>query len=233
MPPDWEYSPVIVTEIGEVRVLVADDHPAIRRGMVEVVTGCPGFRVVAEAGSADEALSAAEREKPHVAITDLGMPGAQGLDLIRRLRELHPQVALLVFSQHREEDTGLACLKAGASGYLNKGAAVEEIRVALRTVAEGRRYLSPALTDALVGGADLSAEPPPHHGLSERELQVLVGLARGLRVAELASSLGINPKTVHTYRARVFDKLRVRTNVDLVLYAVEHDLLPKGRASTG
>lgn len=228
-----EYSLAIVTKPSEVRVLVADDHPAIRRGMVGVVNGCPGFRVVAEAGTADEALAAAERDTLHLVITDLGMPGSQGLGLIKALRKRHPELPLLVFSQHREEDTGLACLKAGASGYLNKGASVEEIQVAVRTVAEGRRYLSPALTELLVQGADIAEEPPPHHGLSQRELEVLVGLARGQRVAEIAASLGINPKTVHTYRARIFDKLHVRNNVDLVLYAVENDLLPKDRARTG
>ena len=220
-------------EVTEVRVLVADDHPAIRRGMADVVSSCPGFRVVAEAGSADEALSAAQRETLDMAITDLGMPGAHGLELVRRLHKRYPRVALLVFSQHREEDVGLACLRAGASGFLNKGASVEEIRLALTTVADGRRYLSPALMEALVEG--VGEEPPPAHhlGLSERELEVLVGLARGQRVTQIASSLGINPKTVHTYRARIFDKLRVRTNVDLALYAVENGLLPKGRVGTG
>lgn len=213
------------------RVLVADDHPAIRRGMIDVVDGCPGFRVVAEAGSAEEALSAAARERPHVAMTDLGMPGANGLDLVRKLHKRHPEVAVLVFSQHHEEDIGLPCLKAGASGFLNKGATVEEIRLALGTVADGRRYLSPALLEVLVKGA--ADDSPPHHGLSERELEVLIGLARGERIPEIASALGISPKTVHTYRGRVFDKLRVRSNVDLVLYAVEHGLLRKGRARTG
>jgi DNA-binding NarL/FixJ family response regulator len=163
-------------------------------------------------------------------VTDLGMPGSQGLELLRTLRRKHPELRLLVFSQHREEETGLACLKAGADGFLNKGASVEEIQIALRTVAGGRRYLSSALMETLVESAPL---PPPHHGLSERELAVLCGLADGQRIGAIAEGLGINPKTVHTYRSRIMSKLGARTNVDLVLYAVEHDLLQKGRASAG
>lgn len=213
----------------EIRVLVADDHPTIRRGMVSVINTCPGFRVVAEAGSADEVVAAVASESPRVAVIDLGMPGVRGVELVQRLRGRHPELAILVFSQHREEDMGIACLKAGATGYLNKSAPVDEIVLALRTVAEGRRYISPALAEALVDVAPLADDRPPHESLSERELEVLHGLARGRRLGEIAADLGINAKTVHTYRTRVLSKLGVRSTVDIVLYAAEHRLLDFSR----
>lgn len=209
----------------EIRVLVADDHPAIRHGMVDVVNARPGLKVVAEAGSAEEVLAAAREHALDLAVLDLGMPGATGTSLVRALREAYPKLGILVFSQHREEDVGIACLKAGANGYLNKSAAVEEIGVALTTVAQGRRYLSPALAELLVAGAPQPGDRPPHEMLSAREREVLHGLAHGRRLAEIAETLGINVKTVHTYRTRVLNKLGVRTNVELVLYAVEHRLL--------
>ncbi len=217
----------------EIRVLVADDHPAIRHGMAGVINARLGFRVVAEAGTAAEVLTAAKEHAPQIAVIDLGMPGVRGLDLVRALRDGHPGLGILVFSQHREEDMGIACLKAGANGYLNKSAPVDEIAVALTTVAEGRRYLSPAMAELLVEGAPLPDDRPPHEMLSEREKEVLYGLARGRRLAEIADNLGINVKTVHTYRTRVLNKLRVRTNVELVLYAAEHRLLGWSRDKAG
>lgn len=206
-------------------MVVADDFPAIRRGVVSMITSASDFRVVGEAGSVDEAIEVVRREKPDLATVDLGMPGARGVELVRTLREEHPKLGLLVFSQHREEDVGVACLKAGANGFLAKDAPLEELVKALRMVAAGQRYLSPRLLETLVASAPLPSDEPPHASLSRRELEVLCGLAAGERVADIADSLGIQAKTVHTYRKRILEKLKVRTTIDLVLYAVEHRLL--------
>jgi DNA-binding NarL/FixJ family response regulator len=207
------------------RVVVADDFPAIRRGVAAILESTQEFQVVGEAGTADETLEVLAREEPELAVIDLGMPGVRGLDLLRSMRAAHPDLAVLVFSEHREEEVGLACLKAGANGFLNKSASVDELVDALKTVASGRRYLSSELLETLVEGAPLPDDKPPHHALSDRELDVLCRLARGQRITEIAAELGIHAKTVHTYRTRIFGKLGVRTNVDLVLYAVEHRLL--------
>ncbi len=220
-----------------IRAVVADDFPAVRHGVVTVIASSPDLEVVGEAGSAEEAIAVIAKEQPDVAVLDLGMPGVRGLELLRELRARHPKLGMLVFSMHREEDVALACLKAGATGFLNKSVPVEELRRAVRTVSEGRRYLSDALTETLVEGMPLPIVAPPHTALSQRELDVLCRLARSQRVTEIASDLGISAKTVHTYRTRILQKLGVRTNVDLVLYAIEHRLLgwpphEEGRART-
>lgn len=214
-----------------IRVIVADDHPAIRRGVVSILSEMPGCLVVGEAGSADEVLGIVGREAADVLMLDLGMPGARGFDLVRAVRRVHPRLGILVFSMQREEEFAMAALKAGASGFLSKTAAPDELRSALRTIASGRRYISAAMIEALVESAVVPEELPPHHALSERELEVLCLLAQGSRMAEIAERLGISAKTVHTYRTRIVQKLGVRTNVDLALYAVAHNLIGSVDAS--
>jgi DNA-binding NarL/FixJ family response regulator len=209
----------------KIRVLVADDFPTLRRGVVTVIAADAGMQVVAEAGSADEVLAGVAREAPDALVLDLGMPGVRGLDLVKELRARHPSLGILVFSMHREDEVGLSALKAGASGFLNKGAPPEELRLAVHTVAAGRRYLSPALTEALVESAQVREQEPPHLSLSERELDVLCRIGRGQKMGDIANELGISAKTVHTYRTRILQKLDVRSNVELVLYAVQHHLL--------
>lgn len=221
-----------MTTSRELRVVVADDFPAIRRGVVSMVAGASGFRVVGEAGSVDEAIEVVRRESPDLATVDLGMPGARGVELVRTLRQEHPKLGILVFSQHREQDVGLACLKAGANGFLAKDAPLEELLKALRTVADGKRYVSAFLLETLVDSASLPSDEPPHVALSRRELEVLYRVAAGERLVDIAEALGIQTKTVHTYRKRILEKLGVRTTVDLMLYAVEHRLLGWPRAGT-
>lgn len=206
-------------------MVVADDFPAVRRGVISVIGAVPRVRVVAEAGSADELSAAIARERPHLAVLDLGMPGMRGTDLLRELRKSHPTVGLLVFTMQREEEAALRCLKSGASGFLHKSAPTEELVRAVHTIADGRRYLSPTLLETLVADAPLPIEEPPHASLSERELDVMLRLANGERVGEIAADLGISAKTVHTYRMRILTKLDAQTNVDIVLYAVRHRLL--------
>ena len=209
----------------EIRVVVADDFPALRRGVIGLIEREPGVVIVGEAGDAASVMEVVGRTAPHVVLLDLGMPGVRGLELVRALRAQHPRSAVLVFTMHREEDLALPCLKAGASGFINKTSSEAELRLAVRTAAEGRRYLSAAMAERLVDGAPLPVQTPPHHALSERELDVLCRIARGAKPADMAATLGISVKTVHTYRARILEKLGARSNVDLVLYAVEHRLL--------
>jgi two-component system, NarL family, invasion response regulator UvrY len=213
-----------------IRVVVADDWPALRRGVVAMLTRDDAILVVAEAASADEVLESVEREKPDVLMLDLGMPGVRGLELVRTVRDRYPTLGLLVFTMHREDEMALAALKAGASGFLNKAASEAEVRHAVRTVAGGRRYLSETMTERLVEETTLPASGAPHESLSDRELDVLCRIAEGAKPGEIATELGISVKTVHTYRMRILEKLKLRTNVDLVLYAVEHRLLgfPQG-----
>lgn len=208
-----------------IRVLVADDFPALRRGVVGTLEKTDGFEVAAEAGSATETLERARATRPDVIVLDLGMPGVRGLGRLCELRSEHPSAGILIFTMHTEDEAAIPCLKAGARGFLEKQASTGEIRLALRTVAEGRRYLSDTLAEHIVDELPLREQEPPYASLSDREVDVLQRIAAGEKPGEIADTLGISAKTVQTYRARILDKLGLRTTADLVRYAVEHRLL--------
>lgn len=208
-----------------IRVLVADDFPALRRGIVNTLERSEGFTVIGEAGTSSETLERASATSPDVIVLDLGMPGVRGLELLQQLRVRQPGAAVLVFTMHAEDEVAIGCLKAGAAGFLEKQASTDEICAAVRTVAAGRRYLSPTLAEHIVNELPLREEPPAYTTLSDREIDVLQRIAEGQKPAEIASALGISSKTVQTYRARILDKLALRTTADLVRYAVENRLL--------
>lgn len=215
----------MTNETRPIRILVADDYPVIRRGLVTIFASHPMLTVVAEAGDASEVLAAMERASVDVVVLDLGMPGVRGLELVRELRREYPDLGILVYTMQREEDLALPCLRAGANGFLHKTAPDVELVRAVQAAAEGLRYLSRALTERAVAEMSMPSEAPPHQHLSNRELHVLCMLAEGKRPSEIGRRLGIAAKTVHTYRSRILDKLGVRTTVDLVLYVAEHNLL--------
>jgi DNA-binding NarL/FixJ family response regulator len=206
-------------------VVVADDFPALRRGLIQVLERQDDLRVAGEAGTGPETMELVRRVEPDLLVLDLGMPGVRGYELLRELRAEHPDMAILVFTMQPEDEAAIPALKAGARGFLSKQASADEIVLALRTVAEGRRYLSESLTELMVDSMPIREEAPPHASLSDRELDVLQRVANGEKPAEIAEHLGISAKTVQTYRGRILDKLDLRTTADLVRYALEHRLL--------
>jgi two-component system, NarL family, invasion response regulator UvrY len=208
-----------------IRVLIGDDHPVVRRGLRQILADEKDLTVAGEAADADEVMRQVSGGDWGVVVLDLSMPGNRNLDLLRRLKTEQPEVPVLVLSIHPEEQYALRCLKAGAGGYLNKQSAPEHLVEAVRTVASGRRYLSPTLTERLVSDAPSVGERLPHERLSERERQVFLGIASGKTVGELAEELGISVKTVSTYRTRLLDKLGLRTNSEMTRYAFEHGLV--------
>jgi two-component system, NarL family, invasion response regulator UvrY len=208
-------------------VFIADDHPIVRRGLYEMLAEQADLEVVGEAADGDAVLAAAAAGRGDVIILDLSLPGARGLDLLRRLRAEHPRVPVLVLSIHPEEPYAVRCLKAGAAGYVEKTSAPEELVEAIRTVVSGRRYLSARVAERLVGGADVRQErQPPHETLSEREFQVMCRIAGGRTISEIAVELELSVKTVSTYRARLLAKMGLRTNSEITRYVFEHQLLP-------
>jgi DNA-binding NarL/FixJ family response regulator len=206
-----------------IRLVIADDHPVVRRGLVEILGEAPDLEVVGEAGDAGEALAAIGDSGPEVAVLDLAMPGVQGLDLLRRVRAEHPGVAVLVLSIHPEDQYAVQCLKAGAAGYLGKQSAPEELVQAVRAVASGRRYFSPRLAERLLGEAG-EPETVPHEALSEREFEVLRLIGSGYTTGQIAERLDLSVKTVSTYRSRLLEKMGMRTNAELTRYVHEKDL---------
>lgn len=208
-----------------IRLLVADDHPVVRRGLRQILEEETDMRVAGEAASADELRAAVEADIPDLLILDLSMPGAQGIGLLHELHSQHPQVPVLVLSIHPEEQYAVRCLKAGARGYVQKGVAAEELVGAIRTAIAGGRYLSPQLTENLLGQVGSAQLREPHEQLSNRELAVLLRIASGRTVSQIAVEMGLSVKTVSTYRTRMLDKLKLSSNAEATRYALDHGLV--------
>lgn len=208
-----------------IRVLIADDHAVVRRGLVQIISETLDLQVAAEAGSGFEALDLARRQPFDAVVLDLSMPGQSGLDTLKQLRAEHPQLPVLVLSMHAENQYAVRVLKAGAAGYLTKESAPEELVRAIRRIAGGGKYMSPAVAEALLFHLDADATGPLHATLSDREFQVMRLLASGKTVSEIAGELALSVKTISTYRTRVLEKMHMRSNAELTHYAIKNDLI--------
>jgi DNA-binding NarL/FixJ family response regulator len=209
-----------------IRVMIADDHQLVRDGLKQLLLAATGMDVVAEAASGDDALAAAKQSAPDVALLDMSMPGLSGIDLIKRLKLSHPDVRILVLSMHGERQYAARALKAGASGYLTKDSASEQLVSAIRKVAGGGIYLTDAAAASLVGNG-AAGDVPPHERLSDREYEILRLLAAGEGPTDIADRLHLSVKTVSTHKARILEKMNLENSADLVRYAVQHGLLEK------
>lgn len=208
-----------------IRIVLVDDHAIVRRGLRGILEEQPGFRVVGEAADGAQ-LGAVLREHPaDVVVLDIGLPGRSGIDIVQALAQEHPEVRALMLSIYPEDQYGLRALRSGAAGYLNKTSAPEELVRAVETVASGRKYVSPALAQALVMNLTGESADRPHERLSNREYQTLLAIARGKRLAEIAEELSLSPKTVSVYRARILEKLGLANNVELTHYALKQGLV--------
>ena len=202
-----------------IRVLVADDHKLVREGLKQILGSAADVEVTGEAGNGDEALALAKANDYDLALLDMSMPGLAGIDLIKRLKIEKPELRLLVLSMHAEQQYAARALKAGASGYLTKDAAAEQLLGAIRKVAAGGVHISETAAASLVSGGGA------HAALSDREFEVLRLLAGGHGPTEIADLLNISVKTVSTHKARVLEKLGLGSTAELVRYALENGLL--------
>lgn len=207
-----------------IKVLIADDHLLMRRGLAQIIQDSPGLQVAGEAGDGQEALEAVRSHAVDVVVLDIAMPGKGGLDVIRDMKAARPDLKVIVLSMYPEEQYAIRSLRDGASAYLTKSSAPEELIQAIRTVAAGKRYITPSVADKLATFVEGSEQRPPHESLSSRELQVLTHIGSGREVKEVARELNLSIKTVSTYRSRILAKLGMRTNAQLIRYAIEHSL---------
>jgi two-component system, NarL family, invasion response regulator UvrY len=210
----------------QIRVLIVDDHAILRAGVREMLADEEDLTVVGEAGSAEEALQLLESgTKVDVVVLDITLPGQSGIELLKRLREEMPELAILVLSMHPERSFAVRLMRAGANGYVPKMIVPEELVKAVRAVGAGRRYITPIVAELLASDCAADEEGPMHNRLSERELQVFTRIARGISPAVMANELGLSVKTVSTYRARILEKMAMRSNAEIAAYAVRNQLV--------
>lgn len=207
------------------QVAIVDDHEIVRAGLREILAGELGIAICFEAASGEEALARLQEIPCDVLLLDLALPGQSGVDVLRILRQRHPELRVLVLTGYPEERYALAMIRHGADGYLCKECSQDELLLAVRTLGQGRRYLSQHLSELLADEVAGNVPGAAHEQLSERELQVFLQLARGQSVSEIGKALHLSIKTVSTYRSRLLDKLGVASNAELATYAVRNGLM--------
>jgi len=208
-----------------IKILIADDHAIIRRGLCHIVAGEPDMDVVGEAENAQQTLDFISRQHFDVVVLDINMPGRSGLDVLKEIKQERPNLPILVLSVHSEEQYGVRVLKAGAAGYLNKESAPEQLVKAIRKVYRGGKYVSESLAEKLVLELGSDGDQPPHKNLSDREYEVMRLIASGKTVGEIAGLLSLSVKTVSTYRARLLQKMNMKNNAELTHYVIQNQLL--------
>lgn len=207
------------------KILIADDHPIVRRGLKQILSEEPDVAVVGEAQNSQEVLELVRKQNWDIVILDITMPGRGGLDVLKELKQAHPKLPILILSMHPEDQYALRALKAGAAGYLTKESCTEELVKAIRKVLSGGKYVSSSVAEKLAFNLESDRSKPLHEQLSDREYQVMCMIASGKTVSEIAGELALSVKTIGTYRARILQKIQMRTNAELTHYAIENKLV--------
>jgi DNA-binding NarL/FixJ family response regulator len=207
------------------KIVIADDHPVVRRGLKQVLASEHDMVVVGEAENGLDALDLVRKLDWDVAVLDYSMPGRNGLELLKEIRNIHPDRPVLILSMLPEEVHAAQVYRAGGAGYIKKESASEELTAAIRKVASGGKYVSPTFAEKLASGLASNAEKPLHESLSDREYRVMWLLASGKQINQIATELFLSPSTISTYRARILKKLMLTDNAALVRYAIKHQLV--------
>jgi two-component system, NarL family, invasion response regulator UvrY len=206
-------------------ILIADDHAVVRRGLKDILADAlPGARF-SEAGCGTEVLSLLAASQVGVLVLDINMPGRSGLDILREIKSNYPRLPVIILSVHSEDEYAMRCLRAGAAAYITKDSAPEELAQAIKKILGGGHYVSPRLADKLVSWLDQSTDNPPHESLSDREHEVMRKIASGVPLTEIADQLDVSVKTVSTYRARILEKMNMKSNAEITRYAMTHQLI--------
>lgn len=207
------------------RILIVDDHAIVRHGIRQTLALCPTLQVCGEAENGWEAVEQVRHHAFDLVLLDMSMPGPSGVELIRRMRQEKPHLQILVLSMHDEGQFAAKALKAGASGYVTKGCEPETLLLAVKKVASGGRFIEPRMAEEMVLGFGLSGEKQPHEYLSKRESQVLLKLAAGRTINDIAEELALSAKTVSSHKAKLMQKLNVANRAQLIRYAMQNGLV--------
>lgn len=208
----------------KIHVLIADDHAIVRQGLKQILSETEDLLVTGEADDGAEALNLARQQPWDVFLLDVSMPNRNGIDTLKQLKKEFPRLPVLILSMHPEEQYAVRALKAGASGYLTKQSAPELLVTAIRQVASGKKYLSPAVAQQLAEAISDNSDKSPHERITDREYQVLVMIAAGKTLTQIAEGLNLGVATVSTYRARLLEKMGLKSTAELIRYGLEHGL---------
>ncbi|MET0753541.1 MAG: response regulator transcription factor [Pyrinomonadaceae bacterium] len=206
------------------KVLIADDHAVVRRGLKHILADEYKTLTVGEAENAQKALELACRQDWDVVVLDISMPGRNGLEALKELKQTRPRLPVLILTSHAEEQYAIRVLKAGAAGYMTKESAPEHLIEAIRKITAGGKYISPLVAEILATTISVDFEKQPHENLSDREYQILSLIASGKTVGEIAEELSLSVKTISTYRARILEKMQMKTNAQLTHYFISNNL---------
>jgi DNA-binding NarL/FixJ family response regulator len=208
-----------------IKIFIADDHAIVREGLKQVVADISDIIVAGEAGTGHEVLNEVLRNDYDLVLLDITMPDRSGLDILKELKNRKPKIHVLILSIHPEEQYAIRSLKAGACGYLTKESAPDELITAIRKVVACGIYISSSLAEKLAFDLVTGTQEPPHQALSDREYQVMCMIASGKRIKDIAEQLLLSVKTVSTYRSRILEKMNIKSNTELIRYAIQNRLL--------
>jgi DNA-binding NarL/FixJ family response regulator len=208
-----------------IRIIIADDHDIVRQGLNQIVAGVPDMVVCGEAETAEEALGLVRTKPCDVLVLDITLPGKSGLEILKDLKQIRPDLPVLILSIHSEDEYAVRVLKAGAAGYMTKRAVAKDLITAIRKVVEGGKYISPAVAEKLAFSLSADVTKPPHETLSDREYQVMLMIAKGYSLAGIADELALSEKTISTYRARILEKMHMQKNAEIIRYALQNKLV--------
>lgn len=208
-----------------IKILVVDDHAIVRRGLMQILKeGFPNS-IIEEAVDAESMIKELLKKDFDVIISDLSMPGRSGLDTIPQIKKINPNIPVLIMSIHSEDQYAIRVLKAGAAGFLNKNLVPEELVIAVKRVLQGKKYITANIAEKLADHVDIDKSEPLHYYLSDREMNVLKFIVKGFPITDIAQNLFLSVTTVSTYRSRILSKLKLKTNAELIIYAIEHNLV--------
>jgi DNA-binding NarL/FixJ family response regulator len=208
-----------------VHILIADDHAVVRRGLKEILADALPDAGFCEAGNGDEVLGQLGKSAIALLVLDINMPGRSGVDILRDVKHSYPRLPVIVLSCHPEEQYAVRCLRAGAAAYISKESASEELAVATKRILSGGHYISASLAEKLVANLEEPADKPLHESLSDREHEVMKMIAAGVPLTDIGERLHVSVKTVSTYRARIMEKMQMKSNSELTRYAMTHHLI--------
>ena len=206
-------------------IMIADDHAVVRRGLREILADAIPGADFSEVGNGDEVLSQLGKSQVAMLVLDISMPGRSGIDVLRDVKHTYPRMPVIILSCQPEDQYAVRCLRAGAAAYINKESASEELAMAAKKILSGGHYVSTSLAEKLIANLDESVNKPLHESLSDREHEVMRMIAAGVSLTEIGDRLHVSVKTISSYRARIMEKMQMKSNADLTRYAMTHSLI--------